>query len=89
MKCMSLWPLRFQSFESLGKQSGLLFYIPAWDTSKIDPIDADANGAYNIAQKGLWAVRQIKACTDEKPKLAISNAEWLIFAQENPLNPNG
>ena len=27
----------FDSFNKLGKQSGFLFYVPAWNTSKIDP----------------------------------------------------
>lgn len=49
------------------------------------PENADANGAYNIARKGLWMVRQIKASDDlKKVKLAISNKEWLQFAQEKP-----
>lgn len=49
------------------------------------PKNADANGAYNIARKGLWMVRQIKAADDLKNvKLAISNKEWLQFAQEKP-----
>lgn len=47
------------------------------------PLDADANGAYNIARKGLWIVRQIqKKHENEKLNLAISNKEWLKFAQE-------
>lgn len=46
------------------------------------PKDADANGAYNIARKGLWAVRQIRSAEDlKKVKLAISNKEWLEFAK--------
>ena len=52
------------------------------------PLDADANGAYNIAKKGLWAVRKIKETpTGELAgiKLAISNKEWLRFAQETCL----
>ena len=49
------------------------------------PESADANGAYNIARKGLWMVRQIKAAADlMKVKLAISNKEWLQFAQDKP-----
>ena len=47
------------------------------------PIDADANGAYNIARKGLWVLRQIQ---DSKPgdklNLALSNKKWLRFVQE-------
>ena len=47
--------------------------------------DADANGAYNIARKGLWAIRKIQESPkDEKVSLAISNKEWLTFAQTKP-----
>lgn len=49
------------------------------------PKNADANGAYNIARKGLWIVQQIKAADDLKNvKLSISNKVWLKFAQEKP-----
>lgn len=49
------------------------------------PKDADANGAYNIARKGLWAIRQIQSTPrDKRPNLAISNREWLQFAQQKP-----
>lgn len=49
------------------------------------PKDADANGAYNIARKGLWAIRKIQETADgERPNLAISNKEWLQFAQQKP-----
>lgn len=29
---------KFESFAKMGKQSGFLFYVPAWCTSKIDPV---------------------------------------------------
>ncbi len=46
------------------------------------PENADANGAYNIARKGLWIIEQIKQTDDlSKLKLAISNKEWLRHAQ--------
>ncbi len=49
------------------------------------PANADANGAYNIARKGLWAIRQIRKAEDlKKVQLAITNKEWLRFAQEKP-----
>lgn len=44
------------------------------------PVDADANGAYNIARKGLMLLQRIKE--QDVPKLAISNKEWLTFVQE-------
>lgn len=48
------------------------------------PKDADANGAYNIARKVLWAIEQFKSANEEeldKTKIAISNKEWLKYAQ--------
>lgn len=60
-----------------------------YDSRKADntlPKDADANGAYHIAKKGLWILEQInKTKTPEelkKIKLAISNKEWLQYVQE-------
>lgn len=47
------------------------------------PENADANGAYNIARKGLWIIEQIKQSDDlSRLKLAISNKEWLQYAQK-------
>ncbi len=48
------------------------------------PENADANGAYNIARKGLMIIHKIKADETGKPNLAISNKEWLKFAQNKP-----
>lgn len=49
------------------------------------PENADANGAYNIARKGLWVLRQIREAKDlKKVKLAVKNKEWLDFAQQKP-----
>lgn len=59
-----------------------------YDSRKGDkslPANADANGAYNIARKGLWVIQQIKQTPQgQKAKLSISNKEWLKFAQEKP-----
>ena len=49
------------------------------------PKDADANGAYNIARKALWAINALKNSTEvdvSKVNLAIKNTEWLEFAQK-------
>jgi CRISPR-associated protein Cpf1 len=47
------------------------------------PTNADANGAYNIARKGLWVIEQIKQADDlKRVKLAISNKEWLQYIQK-------
>ena len=49
------------------------------------PVDADANGAYNIARKGLWIIRKVQETREgEKPSLTIKNKEWLQFAQNKP-----
>lgn len=49
------------------------------------PIDADANGAYNIARKGLWIVKQIQQAEDvSNVSLAMKNEEWMNFAQQKP-----
>lgn len=34
---------KFKSFKEMGKQSGFLFYVPAWNTSKIDPTTGFVN----------------------------------------------
>lgn len=49
------------------------------------PCDADANGAYHIAKKALWAIGKIKEAEEadyKKTKLTISNADWLKFVQK-------
>jgi len=48
------------------------------------PKDADANGAYNIARKVLWAIEQFKMADEDKldkTKISIKNQEWLEYAQ--------
>jgi CRISPR-associated protein Cpf1 len=34
---------KFESFQKMGKQSGFLFYVPAWNTSKMDPMTGFVN----------------------------------------------
>ena len=49
------------------------------------PDNADANGAYNIARKGLMLIKQIKDTDDNKLsqiKYDITNKEWLSYAQD-------
>ena len=49
------------------------------------PENADANGAYNVARKGLMIIDKIKKSEDlKKIDLKISNKEWLSFAQNKP-----
>lgn len=47
------------------------------------PQDADANGAYNIARKGLMMIKQLKATDNpQEIKFDLSNKSWLQFAQQ-------
>ncbi|SCZ76797.1 type V CRISPR-associated protein Cas12a/Cpf1 [Pseudobutyrivibrio xylanivorans] len=63
---------------------GEFFNSEACDASK--PKDADANGAFNIARKGLWVLEQIRNTpSGDKLNLAMSNAEWLEYAQRNQI----
>lgn len=49
------------------------------------PQNADANGAYNIARKGLWVLRALRDADDvRKADLKIDNKTWLAFAQQKP-----
>lgn len=67
----------------VANEQGVFYNSSACDDTL--PKDADANGAYNIARKGLWVVQQIKTTEDLKNlKLAISNKEWLQFVQRKP-----
>ena len=60
-------------------------YFDSRKADKTLPQDADANGAYNIARKGLWLVRQIKKFEGSDWKKfkfePIKNVEWLSFVQ--------
>lgn len=47
------------------------------------PIDADANGAYNIARKGLIVAKKLNSGLAPKEAFAISNKVWLNFVQQN------
>lgn len=54
-------------------------------TNAVLPCDADANGAYNIARKALWAINVLKDTSNDmlnKAKLSITNAEWLEYTQK-------
>lgn len=49
------------------------------------PSNADANGAYNIARKGLWAINKIRNASEDeyvKTSISIKNDEWLKYAQK-------
>ena len=46
------------------------------------PIDADANGAYHIALKGLYLLKNNFNQNDKGYIENISNADWFKFVQE-------
>ena len=49
------------------------------------PVDADANGSYHIALKGLSLLKRLDAASENELKkfdMKISNADWFKFAQE-------
>ena len=49
------------------------------------PIDADGNGAYNIALKGLCIIDRYKKSNDEKINTRLSNNDWFSYI-ENEVN---
>jgi CRISPR-associated protein Cpf1 len=63
--------------------NGVFFNSQECDNSL--PQNADANGAYNIARKALWAISVLKETDDELVKsadLSIKNSDWLEFVQK-------
>ena len=63
--------------------NGKFFDTRDYDNKSALPCNADANGAYNIARKGLWVMEQIRKEEGSKINLSISNKEWLEYAQNN------
>mgnify|MGYP007057728398 CR=1 FL=1 len=52
---------------------------------KVLPKDADANGAYHIALKGLYLLKRFDVADEKSLKkfdMRISNADWFKFIQE-------
>lgn len=49
------------------------------------PQNADANGAYHIALKGLWCIKEIQSGKEYRSKdfLKLDNKTWLNFAQQH------
>ncbi len=64
---------------------GVFYDSRNYDDTSVMPANADANGAYNIARKALWAIDVLKNTPDEelnKAKLSIKNKDWLCYAQK-------
>ncbi|MDR0407413.1 MAG: type V CRISPR-associated protein Cas12a/Cpf1 [Campylobacteraceae bacterium] len=68
---------RFETFEKLGKQSGFLFYIPAWNTSKIDP----TTGFVNLLNPKYTSVENSKKLFDSFDSIAFNkNEDYFEFS---------
>ena len=68
---------KFESFQKLGKQSGFLFYIPAWNTSKIDPV----TGFVNLLDTRYQNVEKAKAFFCKFEAIRYNpNCNWFEFA---------
>lgn len=66
------------------KDANGVFYDSRIKDSSL-PENADANGAYNIARKAMWAISVLKDTDDEllqKANLSMKNSEWLEYAQK-------
>ena len=64
------------------------FFYDSRICDKTLPNDADANGAYNIARKGLMIINQIRESNEEnlnKIKFNITNDAWLRYVQEQDI----
>lgn len=58
-------------------------FFDSRNCDKVLPQNADANGAYNIARKGLILLDRIKeSASDKKLNFSITNKEWLSFVQD-------
>lgn len=67
---------KFDSFKKLGKQSGFLFYIPAWNTSKIDPI----TGFVNMLDTRYTSVENAKTFFSKFEKIRYNaDKDWFEF----------
>lgn len=65
----------------IANKNGIFF--DSRNATKQQPKDADANGAYNIALKGLWNLQQIKQWDgEENLKLAMKNEDWFKFISD-------
>ena len=69
----------------VANEEGVFFDSRTITDAKQGPENADANGAFNIARKGLLWLRQlIQAEEQSKFKADLSKDAWLKFVQEKP-----
>ena len=70
---------KFESFSKMGKQSGFLFYVPAWNTSKIDP----TTGFVNLFYTKYESVPKAKAFFEKFKSIRFnSNENYFEFAYD-------
>lgn len=62
---------KFESFSKIGKQSGFLFYVPAWNTSKIDP----TTGFVNLFYTKYESVPKAQAFFEKFKSIKFNSAE--------------
>lgn len=68
---------KFESFTKLGRQSGFLFYIPAWNTSKIDPV----TGFVNLFDTKYKSIDETKKFFDKFKSISYNkNKDWFEFS---------
>ena len=79
-----------RTFFSHNKDSDFIVspVYPFFDSRKVTkemklPEDSDANGAYNIARKGIILINSL--VKDTKPKLSPSKQEWQEYAQNSDI----
>lgn len=77
---------RFESFAKMGKQNGIIFYIPAWLTSKIDP----TTGFVDLLKPRYESVEKSKAFIRNVDRVEY-NAErgWFEFDIDYGKFPKG
>ena len=67
---------KFESFTKLGTQSGFLFYVPAWNTSKIDP----ATGFVNLLSIKYENIEQARSFFYKFDNIRYnSEKDWFEF----------
>lgn len=64
---------KFASFRDLGKQSGIIFYVPAAYTSKIDPVTGFVN---------LFTSKQLSYQSQQQTKQFIKSFDRICFDKE-------
>ncbi len=66
---------KFESFQKLTKQTGFIFYVPAWNTSKIDPV----TGFVDTLKPKYTNMEDARKLFSEKMEAVRYNGEWDCF----------